>query len=500
MSVRPSGARLLAAVVLGGALLAGTGTSAGAAGALPAAVPAAPSAHAAAPGASGSPTTAVLSLRRVPELLAAAVGTTKLNAALDAIFSDPHLAAASASSCLMVQYGPTPIYSRNPAMAVVPASNLKLLTMTAALDKLSPTSYLTTKVSSAAAPVHGVVAGDLYLVGGGDPLLRTPEYVANLHYPTQVYDNINALADRVRAAGVTTVAGSVVGDESRYDTQRYVPTWPSRYMTNAEIGPLSALSVDDGFAARAPGAPAAQPARQAAATFTALLQARGISVAGPPGAGKAPAGAVTISDLTSAPLNSVAGEILRRSDNNGAELLTKELGRQADPATPTTAAGVAAIEAALRADGLPLDGLHMADGSGLDRSDRVTCQLILAALLRSGPTGAIGQGLAIAGKTGTLFRRFVATPASGRLRAKTGSLEGTSALSGFVLPPAAAASVPGASAVAASPATGNPVAFSLILNGVASLAGGDALCDRIGLLLTQFPQAPPLAVLSPLAA
>ena len=238
MSVRPSGARLLAAVVLGGALLAGTGTSAGAAGALPAAVPAAPSAHAAAPGASGSPTTAVLSLRRVPELLAAAVGTTKLNAALDAIFSDPHLAAASASSCLMVQYGPTPIYSRNPAMAVVPASNLKLLTMTAALDKLSPTSYLTTKVSSAAAPVHGVVAGDLYLVGGGDPLLRTPEYVANLHYPTQVYDNINALADRVRAAGVTTVAGSVVGDESRYDTQRYVPTWPSRYMTNAEIGPL----------------------------------------------------------------------------------------------------------------------------------------------------------------------------------------------------------------------------------------------------------------------
>jgi D-alanyl-D-alanine carboxypeptidase/D-alanyl-D-alanine-endopeptidase (penicillin-binding protein 4) len=443
----------------------------------------------------------VLSLRRVPELLAAAVGTSKLGAALDATFSDPHLGAAAANSCLMVQVGPTPIYSRNPAKAVVPASNLKLLTMTATLDKLSPTSHLTTEVSSAAAPVHGAVAGDLYLVGGGDPLLRTPQYIASLHYPTQAYDNLNALADRVRAAGVTTIAGSVVGDESRYDTQRYIPTWPSRYVTNAEIGPLTAMSVDDGFAGPAPGAPAAQPARQAAATFTALLQARGITVAGPPGSGKAPAGAVTITDLPSAPLSEVAGEILRRSDNNGAELLTKELGRQANPATPTTAAGVAAIQAALSADGLPLDGLHMVDGSGLDRGDRVTCQLVLAALLRSGPSGAIGQGLAIAGKTGTLFQRFVGTPAAGRLRAKTGSLEGASALSGFVLPLAnavAAASAPGTSTATASTTTGNGMAFSLILNGVPSLATGDALCDRIGLLLAQFPQAPPLATLAPL--
>ena len=137
----------------------------------------------------------------------------------------------------------------------------------------------------------------------------------------------------------------------------------------------------------------------------------------------------------------------------------------------------------------------MVDGSGLDRSDRVTCQLIQAALQRSGPGGAIGRGLAVAGQNGTLFHRLIGTPAAGRLLGKTGSLEGVSALSGFVLPPSApaGASAGGAAAGAAT------VTFSLIFNAVPSTAAGDALCDRIGVLLAQFPQAPPVAQLAPMA-
>jgi D-alanyl-D-alanine carboxypeptidase/D-alanyl-D-alanine-endopeptidase (penicillin-binding protein 4) len=188
----------------------------------------------------------------------------------------------------------------------------------------------------------------------------------------------------------------------------------------------------------------------------------------------------------------VVGEVLRRSDNNGAELLTKELGRHADPASPTTAAGVAAIQAAIQADGLPNAGLHMVDGSGLDRSDRVTCQLILAALMRSGPDGAIGQGLPVAATSGTLFRRMVGTAAAGRLRAKTGSLEGVSALSGFVTPVAAT------TATAADSAT--DVAFSFISNAAPSVTAGDALGDQVGVLLAEYPQVPPVAVLEPLDA
>jgi D-alanyl-D-alanine carboxypeptidase/D-alanyl-D-alanine-endopeptidase (penicillin-binding protein 4) len=320
--------------------------------------------------------------------------------------------------------------------------------------------------------------------------------VGSLHYPTQVYDNLNALADRVRAAGVTTVAGSVVGDESRYDTVRYVATWPRRYVTNGEVGPLSALSVNDGFAGERAGVAAAQPAVQAAATFTTLLRARGVTVTGAPSAGQAPAGAPTVAELAAAAVPDLAGEILRRSDNNGAELLTKELGRQANPATPTTAAGVAAVVAALAADNLPVGGLHMVDGSGLDRSDQVTCQLILATLERSGPDGAIGRGLAIAGQTGTLYHRLLGTPAAGRVRAKTGSLEGVAALSGFVMPTRDRAPV-GAPAAANAAST---VAFSVIFNSVPSLSSGDAWCDRVAALLATFPQAPPVADLAPQAS
>ncbi len=193
-------------------------------------------------------------------------------------------------------------------------------------------------------------------------------------------------------------------------------------------------------------------------------------------------------------------EVLRRSDNTGAELITKELGRQANPATPTTAAGVAVIQADVQADGLPSAGLHPVDGSGLDRSDRATCQLILAALVRSGPDGALGRGLAVAGSTGTLFKRMIGTPAAGRLRAKTGSLDGVAALSGFVTPaPPPAAPPAGAAASATGSAGTASLAFSLITNAAPTTAAGDALGDRVGVLLAGFPQAPPIAALSPLA-
>ncbi len=450
----------------------------------------APAATPAPPSAPATPTP-VLSLRRVPELLATAVGIPKLGAALDSTLADSSFGAGATNSCLMVQAASAPVYVHNPTLPLLPASNLKLLTATAAIDKLPATDRLVTTVKADAAPSKGVVAGNLYLVGGGDPLLRTPDYVANLRYPEQIYDDVNTLADQVKAAGVTQVTGSVVGDDSRYDNQRSVATWPSRYLTDGEVGPLSALSVNDGFGAN--NVPASQPAQQAAATFAALLRARGITIAGGATAGTAPAAAAKITELDSAPIADVVDEVLRRSDNNGAELITKELGRQANPATPTTAAGVAAVQAALQADGLPLAGLHMVDGSGLDRSDRVTCQLIVAALVRSGPDGALGKGLAVAGMSGTLFRRFNGTPAAGRLRAKTGSLEGVAALSGFVTPAPTPAS-------ATSAAGSGGMAFSLITNSAPSTAAGDALGDRVGLLLAQFPQAPPIATLAPVEA
>jgi serine-type D-Ala-D-Ala carboxypeptidase/endopeptidase (penicillin-binding protein 4) len=435
--------------------------------------------------------TPVLSVRRLPALLTRNVGLLRLGPALTAALADPRLAAATQQSCLVVQQGPTVLYSLRPTLPLIPASNLKLLTATAALDRLGTSARLATDVKADHAPAGGTIAGNLYLVGGGDPLLRTADYVASLRYRELTYNHLDGLAAQVRASGVTHITGGVIGDESRYDTQRYVPTWKPSYAATGEVGPLSALQVNDGFQSFRPSdVAAAQPAMQAATEFVAVLRAHGVAVDGPPGQGVTPPAATAITSFPSLPLVDTIAEVLRQSDNTGAELITKELGRRFGGG-PTTAAGVKAIRADLQAGGLPVGQLAAVDGSGLDRSDRATCQLILAALVRGGPQGPLSKGLSVAGQTGTLEKRMAGTPAAGRLRAKTGSLSGVSALSGFVDP------IPSVAPGAAQPP---PVAFTLVINGQPSQAIGEGLEDRIGVLLAQYPQAPSADQLAPLPA
>jgi D-alanyl-D-alanine carboxypeptidase/D-alanyl-D-alanine-endopeptidase (penicillin-binding protein 4) len=194
----------------------------------------------------------------------------------------------------------------------------------------------------------------------------------------------------------------------------------------------------------------------------------------------------------------LAEAVLRQSDNDGAELIAKEIGRQVAGAA-TTSAGVAAVRADLQADGLPVDQLSAVDGSGLDRSDRASCQLIMATLQRSGPDGLLARGLPVAGQTGTLEDRFRGTAAAGRLEAKTGTLDGVSALSGFVLPlPGSRPGAPGPQKVGAGAGPAPSLTFSMIVNRLPSKATGEALEDRVGAILAQYPEAPSLTELLPL--
>jgi D-alanyl-D-alanine carboxypeptidase/D-alanyl-D-alanine-endopeptidase (penicillin-binding protein 4) len=474
-------------------------------------------------GAATTLATPVLSVRRVPTFVAAAVATEHLDASLTHILANPALHQAGAQSCLQVTQDGRTLFSALPAQELLPASNLKLFTATAALDKLGADSRITTPVDADHPPVGGVVNGNLYLVGAGDPILRTPDFVASLTFPEPTYTSLVQLAAQVRAAGVTRVNGAVVADESRYDAQRGLPTWKPSYLADGEVGPLSAVDVDDGLAAfgGGGGVPAPQPAVEAAIRFQDALRAAGVQVGGPPVTGITPPGAFTLTAVTSPPLADVLGAVLRTSDNTGAELITKELGHRFG-AGGTTAAGVAVIRDDLSADGLPVALLHAVDGSGLDRSDRATCPLVVDALTRAGPAGDLASTLPVAGRTGTLTRRMVNTPATGRVIAKTGTLDDVSALSGFVLapgtpPPAGPApSTPVAngpsptstapttvappSTAAPTPATysRSPLIFSLIQNGVPAAAAGDAIADQIGVALATYPSGPDPATLGPL--
>jgi D-alanyl-D-alanine carboxypeptidase/D-alanyl-D-alanine-endopeptidase (penicillin-binding protein 4) len=470
--------------------------------------------------------TSVLSVRRVPDWLAGTAAAQRLGATLQTVLAQSLTTGGVPSGCLLVTQGDSTVFASYPDAMLIPASNLKILTATAVLDRLGGSDKFVTSVRSASPPSGGVISGNLYLVGGGDPDLRTSSYGGGTGDDT-TFTSLDKLAEQVRASGVTEVTGSIIGDAGRYDSQRIVPSWKPIYTTEGDVGPLSALEVNDGFVpntttttappapssgappvapkpspTRPPSAPgetsnsaalafaaATDPVQQAAQAFEVLLRQDGVRVDGGARSGSAPDGTALVTSIQSAPLADEVDAMLSVSDDTAAELFTKELGYQQFQ-RGTTAAGVAAIRQDLQDDGLPVSELVQVDGSGLDRGDRASCNLLVQALRRAGSTGTIAKGLPIAGKTGTLEYRMNRTPAQGRLIAKTGSLDNVVSLSGFVLP---------SSAKPPTPALGQPLVFSLILNGLPDTVA-QAVSDKVGVALAGYPNLPPMKVLAPQAA
>jgi D-alanyl-D-alanine carboxypeptidase/D-alanyl-D-alanine-endopeptidase (penicillin-binding protein 4) len=217
-----------------------------------------------------------------------------------------------------------------------------------------------------------------------------------------------------------------------------------------------------------------------------LLGQDGVQVEGGSTSGTAPAGSPLITSMASAPLGQEIDQMLTVSDDTAAELFTKELGYR-QSGSGTTATGTADIRADLAADGLPVSQLVNVDGSGLDRGDRASCNLVADTIRRNGTSGVIAAGLPVAGKSGTLVNRMLGTPAVGRVHAKTGTLDSVVALSGYVTPTVASAPV--------GPLR-QPVIFSILLNGTSSYAD-QTLADRIAVALASYPKVAPLASIAP---
>ena len=375
--------------------------------------------------------TPVLSPRRVPEFLASGTADAQARAALQ-----PLLDQALPNTCIVVTDHGRVVVDQGPDV-LEPASTIKLLTAIAVLEILDPDARLRTTAAARTAPSDGVVEGDLYLVGGGDPLLTTPGYEVSFINRDQLKNDFAGLADAIVATGVREVRGGVVGDDSRYDSERWVATWPERYRNQGFVGPLSALMVNDGQTGYSTAPDTATTRRLpgdspvlAAETLRTLLVDRGVRVAGGASAGTAPDGSTEIAALDSLTIRELVAQMLIESDDTTAELLTKEVGLQVS-GTGSTAAGSGAIVARLAAVGLPTTGLIMNDGSGLDEGNRVSCHLLAAVLDRAGPESELADLLPIAGENGTLRPRMRRTPAEGRVAAKTGTLDFVNALAGY---------------------------------------------------------------------
>jgi D-alanyl-D-alanine carboxypeptidase/D-alanyl-D-alanine-endopeptidase (penicillin-binding protein 4) len=337
--------------------------------------------------------------------------------------------------CAVVNDGPTAVYQRDATQSFAPASTQKLLVAAAALAILGPDHRLTTTVVSTAAPHDGSVGG-LWLVGGGDALLASPEFAAHVAKDAPAdglpLTPLATLADALTATGIRLIAGPVHGDASRYHDAPFLPSWSPTYRVEQDVGVLSALTLNEGIQQWKPTSKLTpDPAAFAASELGRLLVGRGVAVGGPSDDQAAPAGAVVLAQVTSAPLSEIVSAMLRASDNLIAELLVRELDRHAGGAG-TTAGGLHIVVQKDAQLGLPLSGVHLVDGSGLDAGDRATCAALLASMDLGARPGfqAITAGLAVAGVSGTLVHRFVGTALAGHLAAKTGWIDNVAGMVG----------------------------------------------------------------------
>lgn len=427
--------------------------------------------------------TPLLSIRRIPEFLQAPTADRRLRESVGGAMAN-----LSEGTCLSVVEHGRQLVGVEVDAPMVPASAQKLLTGMAVLRHLGPDAVLTTRVLADRTPVDGVVDGDLWLVGGGDPLLMTTAYAARFDDP-EPYTDLSVLADAVAAAGVEVVEGAVVGDESRYDPVRYLGTWHKRFKPGYRIqsGPLSALSVDDGFAnwdevntSPSLSVPADDPAELAARLFDDLLEERGIVIRRRADSGTVPAAspAVTLVEVPSPPMSAVVEQMLVESDNTTAELLVKELGTTAD-GEGTTVRGLGVLEEVLADAGHPMDGVVPHDGSGLDDDNRVTCRLLTSVLEDRTYGPVLVEALPVAGERGTMKKRFVGTAGEGRVRAKTGTLNNVVSLAGVV-----------------DTTGGRRLSFALVTNGELPEGTRD-LHEEVVLSMLAHPAGPPTEVLGP---
>ena len=172
---------------------------------------------------------------------------------------------------------------------------------------------------------------------------------------------------------------------------------------------LSALVVDRGIL---DGAAVAHPALAAAILFTRALQRAGVSVAGSPTVGSAASTAVELTRRASPPLQTLLSKMDTWSDNFIAEMLLKTLGARL-AGRGSSAAGAAAVRAALAADAVPLAGVRLVDGSGLPSLDRLTARslaAILETVWHQPGLRPLLNSFAVAGSTGTLRHRLLDVP------------------------------------------------------------------------------------------
>ncbi|QHF43335.1 D-alanyl-D-alanine carboxypeptidase/D-alanyl-D-alanine-endopeptidase [Pseudomonas sp. S35] len=422
----------------------------------------------------------------------ASVSQPSTSVTLDRLMADPALNGATVS--LMVRDARTgsTLYQHNPRTRLVPASNLKLLTTAAAMDVLGPQYRFSTQLLSDGVQQGERLSGNLYVRGLGDPTTQFADYQAlaaqlaslgvrqvqgDLVFDDTFFDaerlGVDWAQDDESTYYGAQISALTVSPNTDFDAGTLIVTAraplisgqpvavsispPTDYVqlsNRAVSGPGNSYGITRQHGtnllqltgALAPGKQSRQwvsvwePTQLVANLFEQALAQQGIKVVGRRVIGGAsPVTATPLAEHQSAPLQTLITPLLKLSNNNMSEALLKAMGRKTANAG-TAQAGVAAVAAFMKRQGMDPATLSQVDGSGLSRRNLVSSQNLadlLLATARQPWFDAWYTALPIAGNAdrmtgGSLRYRLRGTAAENNLHAKTGSMAGVSSLSGYI--------------------------------------------------------------------
>lgn len=454
---------------------------------------------------------------------------------LRASLADKRLAGAKVAVTVIAAEDGATLFAKDADESLIVASNNKLVTTAAALRVLGPEFVFRTRLCASGALASGSIAGDLIVVGDGDPdvLPKTPSEKSSL---------AGRIAAALLAAGVKRVSGDLVIDDLVFDRQYLPPQWRKDQLAHDYAAPTAGFSLYENClvvlvkpapkvgalasvdllprtgvlapevglktgAAKtknsifvpspvAPGKvkvsgktphgsspvplflPLSNPGATHPGALKDALERAGIEIGGAArlAAARTDLQKVRVLATIETPFSTVLRKLNKESSNVLAEHVYKRIGFAAYGSGTYGNAGKAVLET-LRHHGIDAAGAASADGSGLSRGNTFTARqmaLLLRAMWKDPARALVVDSLPVSGVDGTLSKRLTQDAYKGRIRAKTGYIAGVSTLSGY-----------------AASASGEVFCFSVLVNGVKGATAAKAVQDAIAKLLADVgPKAP----------
>ncbi len=311
------------------------------------------------------------------------------------------------------------LFSVNSSLPLIPASIMKCVTTESLLHLVNPDFRFSTRVFVTGKVEDGVLSGNLFVEGSGDPSL-------NSRHVADIGDICVEIGDAVVKRGINEIKGRIEVDESVWDGPSYPSSWAAGDLPHAYGTASHGLNFED----NASGSRSVKnPAEVFKGRMSAALKLRGITLAGNEIEND---GFELLLDHQSVPIDEIMRSCMMRSDNQYAESLFRTFAVESGRKGSLEEASKQEIKL-WKKEKAPMQGVNIVDGSGLSRQNRVTSDFMAHVLRKGSSDPYYASFFPLAGQEGTLKRFLNGTPLEGYVAMKTGSMNGIQCYAGYKL-------------------------------------------------------------------